>query len=159
MIFGIAVATGVTLFAPESVMTRLGLDAAATSHRPYVGAGFLLSSAIFISYLLAQAVELLKPVALERWNLRQSRRTLHFLSLPEQSLLAEYLDAETTTQCYFIGDGVVTGLIGKGILYRASNVGRPGSTSFDHNIQPWAWEYLKRHPDLIASGRGRTRDV
>jgi hypothetical protein len=159
VIFGVAVATAIVLFAPAAVIARLGLDTLLSTYRPCVGGGFVLSAAIFASYLLAQAVRVLQPIALQRWNVRQWRKNLHYLSLPEQSLLAEYLDADSTTQCYFIGDGVVAGLIGKGILYRASNVGRPGLASFDHNIQPWAWEYLKRHPELVAAGRGRARDV
>jgi hypothetical protein len=156
---GVAISTGIALFAPAAFVSRLGLDTLVGTYRPWIGATFLVSTVVFLSFVSGRAGTMLWPIVLDRWNVRQLRKELHCLSLPEQSLVAEFVDNETTTQCYFIGDGVVGGLVGKGILYRSSNVGRPGSTSFDHNIQPWAWKYLRQHPDLVAAGRGRERDV
>jgi len=36
-----------------------------------------------------------------------------------------------------------------GVLYRSSNINMPGSDNYDYNITPWAWDYLKKHPELI----------
>lgn len=43
---------------------------------------------------------------------------------------------------------VVLGLETEKIIYRASSLSSY-YTNFPYNIQPWAWEYLNQHPDLL----------
>ncbi len=45
-------------------------------------------------------------------------------------------------------DGLAGGLEAKGILFRSSNFGDP-LYGFSHNLQPWARDYLKKHPELL----------
>jgi hypothetical protein len=153
--FGLALASAIVLFAPESVIAALGLGPLIVAYRPWIGVTFLVSLAVFLSLTLARLGALLGPALLERWNERQWRKELAVLSPPEKRVLAEYVRENTTTCSHHVSDGVVGGLVAKGILFRASNFGHPGSTSFDYNLQPWAWRHLMKHPELVdAPARG-----
>lgn len=48
-------------------------------------------------------------------------------------------------------DGVVKGFAHSGIIYQSSDVGSAilGGIVVAFNIQPWAWHYLKKHPELL----------
>ena len=48
-----------------------------------------------------------------------------------------------------MADGVVGGLEGERVLYRASSLGC-SVDYFAYNIQPWAWEYLNEHRKLLS---------
>jgi len=149
----LAVASGIALFSPPSVQTTLGLDSLLVLYRGWIGATFLLSTSVFLSAMGAHVVRLFGPALRESWNTRQYRKDLTILSPPEQEVLAKYLRANTTTLSHHVSDGVVGGLVAKHILYRASNIGHPGSMSFDFNLQPWAWEELRRRPVLVGLPR------
>jgi len=47
-----------------------------------------------------------------------------------------------------MADGRVGGLEAEGIIFRSSNVGN--IESWAYNLQPWAWDYLSAHPELLA---------
>lgn len=67
----------------------------------------------------------------------------------EKEVLARYITEDTTTIAFQLGDGIVNGLISKGILFRASQVSNPFSDDFDTNIQNWVLEYIKKHPEYL----------
>lgn len=67
----------------------------------------------------------------------------------EKEVIARYLSDDTTTFAFDYRDGIVNGLVSKGILYRSSQASNPMSMNFDFNIQPWVWEYLKDHSDFL----------
>lgn len=152
--FGLAVASGIALFAGPSFTAALGIDPLLREDRVWVGVTFLVSVSVFVSATGAHLLHLLGPPLLDRWNERQWRKELGVLSPPEKQVLAEYLRENTTTRAQPISDGVVGGLVGKGILYRSSNVGHRGSSSFDFNLQPWAWRHLRKHPELVQAPPG-----
>jgi hypothetical protein len=110
---------------------------------------FILSSSIFLAKIAEKSVPVFGRTLRERRIVRHNQKQLAALSPPEQRVLAEYLKNNTTTRAQHISDGVVGGLVAKRILYQASIAGHPGSLSFDHNLQPWAWEILKQHPELV----------
>ena len=109
-----------------------------------------MSGSLFVSAVLAELGKLVYPALLERWNARQLASNLHELSPPERECLALFVESDSTTHSFHISDGVIGGLVAKGILFRSSNAGHPGSLSFDYNVQPWAWRYLKKHRDLLT---------
>lgn len=146
---GIALASGLVLFTPAQFTGTLGFDSLLTTYRAWIGAAFVLSSSIFLAAIAARTVPFFGRVLRDRWNVRQYEKRLRVLSPPEQAILAEYVQNNTTTRDFPISDGVVGGLVARKILYLASNIGHPGSTSFDYNLQPWAWAALKRHPELV----------
>ena len=148
--FGLALASGLLLFTPASLASALGLTPLLSNYRVWVGAVFLVSISVSVSAALAGLLNAFSPALRDRWNERQWRKELQVLTPPEKEILSEYVRDNTSTLPQPISNGVVGGLVGKGILYRASNVGHPGSTSFDYNLQPWAWRHLRQHPELVG---------
>jgi len=78
----------------------------------------------------------------------RSKRRLKDLTKEEKKLLRDYIFKDTRTQYLRDEDGVVKGLEYEKIIYPATNVGSI-LEGFAYNIQQWAWEYLKRHPELL----------
>jgi hypothetical protein len=141
--------TGFTLFAPPEWLTAFGIVGLVSDYRPYLGAAFLLSAALLSSALI---VTVQGQVASRRRQARRDkymRQRLHNLAEPEKEILRGFLRNETRTQYLSMADGRVGGLEAEKIIFRSSNVG----FSLDHwayNIQPWAWEYLKKRPKLLS---------
>ena len=156
MLLGVALATGVGLFADVRFISALGLLEVRTQYRPYLGVVFLLSS----SLLTAQGVAATWRFA---GSIRERRRersraqeamaglqdALHALTLDEQVYLVPFILGHENTQYFRIQDGVAGGLVAKNILFRSSNLGSILS-GFAHNVQPWAREYLAAHPELLT---------
>jgi len=46
---------------------------------------------------------------------------------------------------------VVNGLEIEKIVFKSSNIGQLDEWAY--NIQPWAWDYLNNHPELLASNQ------
>jgi len=62
--------------------------------------------------------------------------------------LLGYMQNDTET-CYFdIGDGVVSGMVMKGLLYQGGSIGDIIS-GFPFNIQPWVRHHLNSHPQML----------
>jgi hypothetical protein len=79
--------------------------------------------------------------------LKGAKERLHNLTADEREILQNYIGNRTKTQELDIRSGVVNELENDFIIYRASNIGHLGGWAY--NIQPWAWDYLNEHPELI----------
>ena len=80
----------------------------------------------------------------------QRERRLRTLNSEEKTILSYYVDNQTRGQYLSIANGTVKVLEIDHILLRASNLGLPGSLNeFSYAIQPWAWEFLNKHPELL----------
>lgn len=146
---GLAIASGISLFSPISILEALGILDLLANNRGQIGIIFLLSICMFLSLIIVNGFKLILPGLIENWNVCQYRKKLSVLSPPEKKLLAKYITENTTTLPQSMQDGVVGGLVAKKILYWAANVGYPGSTSFDCNMQTWAWKRLNQCPRLV----------
>ena len=65
-----------------------------------------------------------------------------------------YIANKTRANKLRISDGIVTALEADGIIYRSSSIGAL-VTGFAFNISDVAWDYLNKHPELLA---GETDD-
>lgn len=149
---GTAIASGIVLFAPASLLQILGLGAVVANIRPYLGGAFILSLSVLICMGAKGVWEvLLKPSLHETLAIHFHRRELHSLTEDEKDCLRPYIEQQTRSQCFSMHDGVAMGLQQRKIIVRISSIGLPGSNfSFPFQIQPWAWEYLNKHPELVA---------
>ena len=144
----VVLALAVFLFAPDSFIDHIGLTALRQQNQAYLGAAFVLSSCILASRGIIRGTAWARQQYRERVSLRASRARLHNLTPEEQALLRGYLERQTRSANLDIMSGVVSGLVSTDILYRSSNLGR--TSTFAHNLQPWAWDYLNEHPELIG---------
>lgn len=117
------------------------------NYRFYFGLVFLLSTVLLVSSGLVAVLTLVLDLGLDWLAVRLGRRKLHHLSEPEKQVLRGYVYKRTPTQYLSMADGVVGGLENARIIYMSSNVGN--MMSWAYNIQPWAWEYLNSHPELL----------
>ena len=146
-IVGIACVTAAILFSPDSLVDKLGLLKIRQQWKPYFGAALAGCAAIIIANLIGYAVTRYRQDA----SLRAARKRLHHLTADEKEILRQYVHGQTRTAYLSVQDGTVTGLTHEDIIYRSAqlSVPRVGVAAFAHNIQPWAWEYLNEHPELL----------
>lgn len=143
------VASTLLLFLPSNVLDILGLDLLVGNYRPWIGGVWLITLSI-------GAVQWGRSVASWfyskiRWKLIVRPRLvkkLKDLSPSEKSFLAFYLLANTKVQYADINDGLVGELVSSRIIRRASQLS-VYHTRFPFNIQPWAWEELRKNPELV----------
>jgi hypothetical protein len=83
----------------------------------------------------------------EKDILEERIRLLKNLSGDEKGVLKSYFKKDTKSQIYDVSDGIVAGLARKEILFHATSYGFGDEMSC--NIEEWAWEYLKEHPQLL----------
>ena len=70
------------------------------------------------------------------------------LTESEKQILAIYLLRDSKTQGFDAANGVIGALEKQDILVRVTNFGY--HSSFQYGIQPWAWQYLKKHPEKVG---------
>jgi hypothetical protein len=147
-LLAVAFGSGFLVFAPASVLDSAGMAKLVSEYRPWLGGAFTLSCA----YLLAHAVKYLSD-SIKSWQGarsldKQRIKWLASLTPDEKGRLIPYIRDERGSLTYPVDDGVVGGLQGKGILYRASNIGH-AIRGFPYNLQPWAREALMKHPEFL----------
>jgi hypothetical protein len=148
LVGGIFVVVAASLFIPSSIVGKLGLLKYREEGKPYLGLSFLLLSVIIVSRVIGMVITWYD----HHLFLRTKKKRLHVLTAEEVQILRGYIEGQTRTSYLSIQSGVVKGLSAEGIIYRSSNLSAPGYgfASFAHNIQPWAWQYLNEHRDLLG---------
>lgn len=161
-LFPIVLVTGFLLFAGPGVLEIFGLSELSAKYKPYIGGVFLLSAALVLSHW---AISLYKRgEEKRRWakRIKTSTKRLHNLTVEERDVLRGYIGGNTRTQYFHLESGVVSGLELEHILFKSSNVGSLDS-GWAYNIQPWAWEYLTKHRELLFTREelesGKWREV
>lgn len=145
----VVLVSSILLFAPLSFLDQIGLSSFATQFKPYIAVVFLLSSALSITHWVTVLVNFIVKRVKRRNTENSYYKRLENLSDEEKKLLKRYMDHNTKTQYFFPADGVALGLEAQGILFRVSDIGE--FSHFPYNIQPWAWEHLKNHRELLES--------
>lgn len=137
-------------FLPKTFVEEIGVSVLWLAYRPW----FIAVGIIFTSWFLFGVIyDLIDSGKNKISELRERNRTQENIMLStskvEREILMQYLSKDTTTIAFDFRDGIVNGLISKGILYRASQASNPMSYKFDINIESWVWDYLKKHPDIL----------
>lgn len=144
---GLGIVAAIVLFSPNSIIDKLGLLKYRDEGKPYLGVALLLCIAIAIASGIG--------VGVRKYNdyrfLLAGKKRLHRLTIEEKQILRGYIEGQTRTRYLDVNSGVVNGLAGESIIYRASSLSNPnaGLMAFAYNIQPWAWAYLNDHRDLL----------
>jgi len=140
--------TGFILFAPQNLLNRFGLGSLLAEYRFYFGLGFLLTTTLLLTAGLTAIYDGIMQGRRQRARLKNLRERLHHLAEPDKEILRRFIYGGTRSQKLNMADGRVGGLEAEGVIFRSSNVGN--IESWAYNLQPWAWEYLKAHPELLA---------
>jgi hypothetical protein len=116
-------------------------------------------TALFVSkcmvFVLASGVGLVVffgRIIASAWRTRKQRdaavKAFRSLSPDEKAMLTGYILGKTKTMHFDTTNAVAQGLVAQGILHLpAQHFDILEGMSF--LIQPWAWDYLREHPELL----------
>ncbi len=151
--FGIAIATTLVIFLPDSLADTLGILEFRISNQGAIGWVFILTC----SYLVANVLWKIKDVISDKITKYTStiayQKKLHDLTASEKSYLLEFMDGENTLNIS-VGDGVVGGLLAKGIVFQSSDM-FDMERGIPYNLQTWARKYLSEHPEYLEGAKKR----
>lgn len=141
----ILIVDGVLLFAPENVITSLGLDQVREAIKPYLGIVFLCAAAILLISVVSGYMK--KAISSSKYKGRNAKHRLDSLSEYGKQLVRGMYESESHTARLSVTDATVD------FLQKLSIIGRPTVSSrgeyFDHFLQPWVVEYLNKHPNYL----------
>ena len=147
--WALTIVAGLMLWGPDRFIDGLGLQEFIDEYRIYLGVVFL----VLLATALPDALQMATGEGWRRWQARRRRQhpeeCLSALTEPEKDLVRRYINEGTRTQNLEISDGVASGLVSASVLYRASDVSI-GMMFFPYNMQPWAWEYIQAHPEVLS---------
>ncbi len=138
------------LFLPDELAKMLAVDIFRDKYRVYLGPAFLLTA----SFCIARIFMFLKQGHNERQRLKNQQQMLHQLTPEEKGYLVPYIERQQNSIYVGLEDGIMSGLVAKGIIYRASNMGYL-LDGFAYNLQPWARLYLEQNRHLLNSYVGQ----
>ncbi|MGE3172688.1 MAG: super-infection exclusion protein B [Planctomycetota bacterium] len=144
----VAFACGVLLFGGDALTATLGMTEVMPTIRPWVGAGFVVAVTLLFAFAATGLGRWIKKRHMWFVNERRLQRQLHRLAPDEQEVLARFLLERRKCLTFDVKDGLSQGLAAAKILFRWSSVG-DAVDGFDFSIQPWAWTYLNKHPELV----------
>lgn len=147
-LFSVAVVSGALLFGPDLFLKRLGLDLFIADYRKYIGVVFLGVNVLLFAHIFSFTYSYFSKIVENILFLQKRRKRLHSLTDEEKSILSGYISNNTRSQDFECTNGVVLGLEMEKIIFRVSDLSSY-FTNFPYNIQPWAWEYLKKNPELL----------
>ncbi len=145
----VVIVSGVLVFGGDSLLDKLGMKIWQQANRQWIGGAFLLSSALCLSNFGATVFGWLRVSFQRQALMRRWRQRLQALTPDEQELLRFFIINQTRTQKLNVMDGVVGGLEAAKIIYKSATVGTVFD-GWDYNLQPWAWDYLNEHPQLVG---------
>jgi len=148
-IVAVAIASSLFIFMPGYFVEVMGLSEVQSTYKPYAAIILIVSLSILLAYSGVELVQWGKRKRESDKEIKQRTGRLHTLTPGEQTILAQYLRRNTRTQDWKPHDGNVLELEMNGVLRRVSDweCERHGSP---YNIQPWAWEYLREHSELVG---------
>jgi len=145
-LLGVATVCFIIVGLPEPLRKFLGYDDLIRPYRGWIS----LTGLAFGVYGLVMLVAGLQPWLSQKLNelylRKKAPKILSKLSSQEKSYLAKYIAQHVTTLDFSITDGVIRGLEGKGVVYRASSLGTLHHFAF--NLQSWVSETLDENPEL-----------
>jgi len=150
-LLGILIFTSFFIFLPSEVLVKLSLMDVKTKFGTYLGLGFVFS----LAFLIAAALNRFWKVYLgyklkEMTSIHFYKKEAHNLTNKEKEILSIFINGKTRSTDLSLKNGVVLGLEKRMFIVRVGQLGNdPVIWSFPFNIQPWAWEYLNKNPQLL----------
>lgn len=146
--FILCVISSIILFSGDELLSILALVEAKKNLQIWIGLVWLISVSVLLAEIIFPAYNWVSRKIKLYFNLKKYQRRLHDLTVEEKELLSEYIDRNTRTTSIKYSNGVAKELESAMIIRRASNMAHYHDV-FPYNIQPWAWEYLTKNPDLL----------
>lgn len=140
--------SAIILFAPTSYANMLGIEEIRSAYRILLGFFFLLSLAALATNGVWWIAAALKPMVRDEVFIFLNRKVLKNLTDAEKDILRCFIIEGRSTVSAEISDGTMNLLEQKRLVLRSSNVAIRFKT-FPWILQPWARDYLRKHPELL----------
>lgn len=144
---GLCIVFAILIFSSKATLDNFGLKFLVTEYRAYLGVGFLVTLALTLVNSIAAIWNFIYPWIAEAYCISIGKKRLKSLTPTEKQILGYYIQNQTRSQNLPIQNGTVNALQKERIIIRGSSLG--SIHGFDYIIQPWAWEYLNKHPELL----------
>ena len=146
-IMSLCIVFGIMIFSSGAMLSILGLEPFVAEYRAYLGVGFIITLTLTIVNSIAAIWKFVYPWIAEAYWIRIGKKRLRSLAPREKEILGNYIHNQNRSQNLPIQDGTVNALQKERIIIRGSSVG--SMHGFDYIIQPWVWEYLRKHPEVL----------
>ncbi len=140
---GIFIASGVLLFfGPQ-------LDVAdwTKTNRGWLILAFAVSGGVLLSYVISGFYQWISRYVIDTRVKRLGKKHLRQLTDDEKVVCRHFVQNNGSAYRTTLAQGEVAALVVKNVLFRPGGP-YPGDL-YDFQIQPWALEYLKKHPELL----------
>lgn len=144
---GLCIVFGILIFSTEPTLEKFGLKLFVTDFRAYLGVGFLVTLALTVVNCVSATWKFIYPWVAQAYWISGGKKRLQSLNPTEKEILKYYIQNQTRSQNLPIQNGTVNALEREKIILRGSSLGT--MHGFDYIMQPWAWEYLNKHPELL----------
>lgn len=150
-VIGLLILSSILIFLPDPALQLIGVKALSEHYELHIGIMFLFSIAFLLAYSLhALWINLLGQLLREKASLYFLKKEANDLTEEEKKLLKSFVDNDTRSMNLSLKDPIVLGLEKRQFLVRTGTIGTdPMSMSFPFSIQPWAWEHLNKHSELL----------
>jgi hypothetical protein len=148
---GVFFGSGLFLFLPEKLMRLLYLYDFRNSSGFWFGLVFILSASILGGYAIWYAGGFVKKKALYRKKIKKLEGQLGEATLGERQAIADAFDHNNVV-ILSVQEGISGMLLQKQVIYQTSSISHhlDGTTAyFAYALQPWAVDYIKKHPDFV----------
>lgn len=136
------------LVLPESVLSRLGVCDLVHNYHSVLLIACFLTGAFLLTHPLSGIYRLAVPYVKDTWTTHVGKKHLHKLNPDEKGLCRVIVQSNGSPLHHNLANGAIQSLLSKGVLIKPVQ-GWPGGL-YDFNVQPWALEYLREHPELLA---------
>jgi len=138
----------VLLFIKDETAKLLGVYDFTQNYRQWLGIAFTGTSSIIIVDWCIKVGGVIRNRAIKIKREKRILQSLHGLTEEEKQILRYYFAKQSKSNVLRINDGIVNGLVAKGIIVRAANQGDL-IEGFTHNINELVWDYLDVNLGLL----------
>jgi hypothetical protein len=132
---------------PIGVFQTLQIENLRSKYLELIGVATFVSTIGICFGLAHKGYKFLKKRLAEESRRNEQEKLLRELTPVEHEYLHRFIQSNSQTATFTLYDGVVAGLIDKGILYKPNSQSNLSGEQ-DFNLHSWAYEYMKKHKDL-----------
>ncbi|WP_186578029.1 super-infection exclusion protein B [Aquibacillus kalidii] len=137
-----------TIIGNSEYSEMLGVKELYNQTKTWISLILIISLGMLVASIISSFAEFIKRKRRGSASIKYSKKRLKHLTPREKEVLGGYIMNNTRTMSLSMSDGVVQELVNLNILYRSSSISNEG-VYFSYNMQPWAWDYLKKRKFLL----------
>jgi Super-infection exclusion protein B len=136
---------------PPRIFGYLQIDKLRLSSLETIGSVTFISTFALCFGLVWKGIGLVKAKREIGQEAQRKIKLLQHLTPMERACLLNYVKLQSQTATFSLYDGVVAGLIDKGVLYKPNSLANIAGEQ-DFNMFPWAYDYLSSHRETFDPG-------